>query len=140
MILRGLVDSGDLERVIATVPFFTWMGLEIDRARPSLTTHLPFRERHVGNEMIGALHGGIVAAFLEATATIALVADGKLERVPKPINLTVDYLRSAKTESLYGEATIAKLGRRVASLRATCWQEDRNAPVADAICHFLVGG
>ena len=88
--------------------------------------------------MIRALHGGIVASFLDATALATLVTQGKLANPPKPINMTVDYLRPAKAESLHGEARIAKLGRRIASLRAMCWQHDRDVLVAQAMCHYLV--
>ena len=61
-----------------------------------------------------------------------------LARPPKPINITIDYLRSAKADDLYGHAVVHKLGRRMASVRAEAWQADRDKPVAALQAHFLV--
>ena len=65
------------------------------------------------------------------------VPDGSL---PKPINLTIAYLRSAGPHDTFAEATVTKHGRRVANVQAVAWQRDRSKPVASAQGHFLLPG
>ena len=61
--------------------------------------------------------------------------ESELQRPPKTINITIDYLRSAKGEDLYARAVVHKLGRRIASVRAEAWQANRAIPgQADAGC------
>ena len=55
---------------------------------------LPFRDDLVGNAALPALHGGVVGAFLELTALVQAIELTDSDRVPKPINFSVDYLRS----------------------------------------------
>ena len=62
----------------------------------------------------------------------------ELNHSPRPINLTIDYLRSAKAEELYARAHITKLGRRIANVRCEAWQAEREKPVATLHAHFLL--
>src|SRR5262249_55356330 len=78
---------------------------------------LPFRDDLVGNAALPALHGGVVGAFLELTALVHLIRVGEGERVPKPINFSIDYLRSAGRAETRGRAEIVKHGRRIANVR-----------------------
>ncbi|MEL7128309.1 MAG: PaaI family thioesterase, partial [Pseudomonadota bacterium] len=57
---------------------------------------------------------------------------------PKPIDLTIDYLRSGKAEDLFARANVTKLGRRIANVRCDAWQATRSKPVASLHAHFLV--
>jgi acyl-coenzyme A thioesterase PaaI-like protein len=58
--------------------------------------------------------------------------------LPKTINVTVAYLRSARPVDTFAHGTITKHGRRVAVVYAQAWQEDRARPVATAHAHFLI--
>jgi len=82
------------------------------------------------------VHGGVVGAFLEMTAILALIDQGDAERVPKPINFSVDYLRSAGPHETLGRAEIVKLGRRIANVRVLAYQGDEAKPVAAGIGNF----
>ncbi|HLI67510.1 MAG TPA: PaaI family thioesterase [Caulobacteraceae bacterium] len=96
---------------------------------------LPFAGRLIGNPILPALHGGVVASFLELAALAKLDAEGRRART---IDITVDYLRSARPVATYAEARILKLGRRVANLAVEAWQEDRASPVAALRGHFMI--
>ena len=50
--------------------------------------------------------------------------------LPKPIDITIDYLRSARAVDTRARARIAKRGRRVVNVHAELWQEDPDKPVA----------
>ena len=58
--------------------------------------------------------------------------------MPKTINITVDYLRSARLVDTHARAMITKHGRRVANVQVRAWQGDESKPIAAAHAHFLL--
>jgi uncharacterized protein (TIGR00369 family) len=133
---RAAIDS--LDAFLQTVPYVRFLGMRVEMAGDEMTAVLPFAERLIGNPMIPALHGGVIGAFLEMTALaqISLAQPGR--RVPKTIDITIEYLRSAKAHDTYARATVRKLGRRVANVQVEAWQESRAQPVAGMTGHFLL--
>jgi len=133
------MNRGDeLQTFLGRVPMVETLGMHCEVMGDEMTAILPFRENLIGNSTIRALHGGAIATFLEMTAMAQLFLATNLERPPRPINLTVDYLRQGKAEDLFARATITKLGRRMASVRAEAWQSERSKPVSAVLAHFLV--
>lgn len=128
----------DLDIFLARTPFAQTLGLRCDVKGDEMTAVLPFQEKFIGNAAIRALHGGAIGAFLEMTAMAQLFLVTDLERPPKPIDLTIDYLRSGKAEDLYARCIVNKLGRRMANVRVEAWQSERDKPVAALHAHFLV--
>ncbi len=124
--------SGLVERI----PYARLIGMQVDRAEQGLVCRLPFKQSIVGNARLPAVHGGVVGAFLEMTAMLALLDQGEGDRVPKPINFSVDYLRSAGPHETVGVAEIVKLGRRIANVRVLAHQGDPERPVAAGIGNF----
>jgi acyl-coenzyme A thioesterase PaaI-like protein len=135
---RGAV--ADYQRLVERIPYARLLGLSIDSidAHGQVVTRLRFDPGVVGNPNLPAIHGGVIGAFLEMAAIFQLVREGEGDRLPKPINLTVEYLRSAGPRDSYARATITKHGRRVANVRAQAWQDDPDRPVAFAHGHFLM--
>lgn len=119
-------------------PFAQTLGMRCEVLGDEMTAILPFQEKFIGNSMIRAWHGGCIGAFLEiaAMAQVYLLTD--LDRPPKPIDLTIDYLRSARAEDIFARAFITKLGSRMATVRAEAWQAERAKPVAALRAQFLV--
>ncbi len=120
------------------IPYFDYLGLDLEEKDDELICRLPANKRFVGNPVLPALHGGIVGAFLESTALVHMLATQEVTQLPKIINITVEYLRSAKLEDSYAAAVITKPGRRVANMRVRAWQGDRSKPIATASANFLV--
>jgi uncharacterized protein (TIGR00369 family) len=121
------------------IPYAKFLGVQVvSLGVYRLLVKLPFERKLVGNPMLPAIHGGVLGAFLEIVAILQLVKEEGGEGLPKPINLTVDYLRSAGPRELFGRATITKRGRRVVNVRVEAWQEDPERPVAAAHGHFLM--
>lgn len=131
----------ELQSFIARTPLAQEMGVRCEVMGDEMTAILPFQEKLIGNVSIRALHGGAIGAFLELTAQaqVFLVTE-HLERPPRPINLTIDYLRQGHAKDLYARAYITKMGRRMCSVRAEAWQEERSRPVTALMAHFMVGG
>jgi len=136
--LRAQGRAQDMQALVDHVPYARFLGIRVDRKGNELTTILPFADNLVGNTRIGALHGGVIGAFLELTSIVQLLFDNACERLPKTIDISVDYLRSGRSIETYGRAIVTRHGRRVANVRTEIWQETRAAPVAVSHGHFLL--
>ncbi|MEE2878457.1 MAG: PaaI family thioesterase [Pseudomonadota bacterium] len=130
--------ADELQTFLDRTPFAQFLGVKCEIMGDEMTTVLPFQKKFIGNAAINAMHGGCTGAFLELTAMSQVFLLSTLSRPPKPINITIDYLRSAKGEDLFARAKVHKLGRRMASVRAEAWQAERDKPVAALQAHFLV--
>ena len=148
-----------LVSLVEQIPFCKTLGIKLDCLGNEITAHLPFKKDFIGNPAIPALHGGIIGSFLEITAIIQLswaiflerkdekvnlknsslgVQDTILQRIPKTIDITIDYLNSGRPEESFARAKINKIGRRYASVSVKSWQDEPNKPFAMASGHFLV--
>ncbi|MEL6913619.1 MAG: acyl-CoA thioesterase domain-containing protein [Pseudomonadota bacterium] len=145
-----------LGALVGNIPYLEFMGIGFDRRGDELTGVLGYDEKLIGNPMLPALHGGVTAAFLEATAVVTLswatlwddLEAGVIEtddperitlpRLPKTIDFTVDYLRSGLPRDAYARARITRRGRRYASVQVEGWQDNRERPFAHATCHFVM--
>ncbi len=125
-------------QALAAIPYARFLDVRIEEGTDGLCCVLPFRDDLVGNAALPALHGGVVGAFLELTALVAAIDLADSARVPKPINFSVGYLRSAGPRDTRGRAEIVKHGRRIMNVRVVAWQDDLARPVAAGIGNFLL--
>lgn len=123
---------------VAFIPYARLLGVRLEETASGLICVMPFRSDLVGNVVLPAVHGGVVGAFLELTALLQLVEIAGEERVARPINFSIDYLRSAGPRDTHGRAEIVKHGRRIANVRVVAWQDDPDKPVAAGIGNFLL--
>jgi uncharacterized protein (TIGR00369 family) len=135
-----MADSAfeSLEAFLQRVPYVRFLGMRVEMAGDEMTAVLPFAQHLVGNPMLPALHGGVIGAFLETTALAQLSLAQPGRRVPKTIDITIEYLRSAGARDTYARAILRKVGRRVANVQVEAWQESRARPVAGMTGHFLL--
>ena len=132
------MNISDIQARCESVPFFRLLRIEFIATTDTTTTaHMPFEERFIGNPVLNTYHGGIIASFMEAVASVSVMDDANSELV-KPINLTVDYLRPGIAGTLSTRATISRKGRRMASVETVAWLDDEDKPVAKALFHFLL--
>ena len=130
-----------VQAFLGRTPFAQEIGMRCEVMGDEMTTIMPFQQKLIGNFTIQALHGGAIAAFLELTAMaqVYLVTE-HLERPPRPINISIDYLRQGHAQDTFARATITKMGRRICSVRAEAWQGERSKPVTSLLAHFKVSG
>ena len=119
----------------ANSPFARCLGIRIG---DDGTLVMPFSPRIIGNPLLPAIHGGITGAFLETTAIVGVTRELGALATPKPIGLTINYLRSGRALDSYASASIVKQGRRVVAFEAQAWQDDRSKPIASAFGHFML--
>lgn len=120
-------------------PYADLLGLSTTRSDDGrLLWVMPFREQVVGRP--GFLHGGAIAGLLEFAALGSVYeAVGQSEGVRiKPINVTVDFMRGGVDQDTYASGEVIRLGSRIANVRATAWQQDRDKPIASARMNLLL--
>ena len=131
--------AGDYNRFVQAIPYFRFLGLTLRVTPEGPICILPADPKLIGNPRLPALHGGVIGALLESAAIVHLVWSAETDTIPKIIDLSIDYLRSARPVETYARAIVTKHGRRIANIRAEAWQEDAGRPVAAAHAHFLLG-
>ena len=128
----------DLQALIDSIPYCRFLGIEVDRKGSELTMILRFDRKLIGNPVLPALHGGVIGAFLETTAIAQLILETEAADLPKPVDISIDYMRSGKPVDTYARAIITKHGRRVCNVRAEAWQDEHSRPIAALHGHFLI--
>ena len=119
----------------ANSPFARALGI---RLGDDGTLVMPFSQKIVGNPILPAIHGGVTGAFLETTAIVGVTRELGVSALPKPIGLTINYLRSGRALDSYANVSIVKQGRRVVAFEARAWQDDPTKPIASAFGHFML--
>ena len=137
-IIHAARESRDYTRLGLAIPYMEALGLTVEEQDGGVVLLLAAAEMHIGNPWKQALHGGLIGAVLETAAIVQLILEPDVETLPKPINITVDYLRSGRVTPTRAEARVTKLGRRVANVHASCWQDDKARPIATLSGHFLM--
>ena len=124
--------------LLQRLPYARFLGLQGEVDDAVLTVTMPFADRLIGNPMLPALHGGSTAALLEMTAIAQVALAYPRLRLPRPINVTVSYLRSGRPVDVVARARISRAGRRVAHVLAEAWQGDPEQPIATLVANFLL--
>lgn len=130
--------SGDVALLSEAIPYARWMHIAPENGTGELLTRMRYHGDLIGNTALPAIHGGTLGAMLEMAAIFHLLWETDTETVPKIVNITVDYLRSARPLDVIACAKVTKQGRRMVNVFAEAWQDDRGKPVATANAHFLI--
>jgi uncharacterized protein (TIGR00369 family) len=83
----------------ANSPFARFLGI---RLGDDGTLVMPFSPKIIGNPILPAIHGGMTGAFLETTAIVGVTRDLGASAPPKPIGLTINYLRPCARQPCQG--------------------------------------
>ena len=119
----------------ANSPFARCLGIRVEE---NGTLVMPFSPKIVGNPILPAIHGGMTGAFLETTAIVGVTRELGVSAPPKPIGLTINYLRSGRALDSYANVSIVKQGRRIVAFEARAWQDAPDKPIASAFGHFML--
>ncbi|MBJ6138102.1 PaaI family thioesterase [Marinobacter litoralis] len=137
-ILKYTQQTGDFSRMLDSVPYAKWIGLQCDRFGDDLIFRLPVKEENLGNPILPAIHGGVIGGFMEMSAAIYLMMSQDTLRMPRIIDFSLDYLRAGLNRETYAECHLTRQGNRVANVMITAWQKSRSQPIATARAHFLL--
>lgn len=130
--------SGDLSELLDEIPYARHIGVSVAEDTQGLVFSLAPHAHNIGNILLPALHGGVVAAFMETAGTLELMLAARTARLPKVIDFSIDYLRTAQPMPTQAHCTLVREGKRLANVRVIAWQRDETQPVASARMHFLL--
>jgi acyl-coenzyme A thioesterase PaaI-like protein len=138
------VSSTVLARLISSEPYYRFLDLRTQPGNDTPAGHdddteiifvLPGHDRHIGDPGRRTVHGGILAAFLEAAAVLYLRATDDTRVVV--VDFTSEFLRPAAIASTSARVVVVRRGKRFANLRVEAWQDDTASPVAVGYGRFL---
>lgn len=112
--------SGEISRVLSDSPFYERVGYELDAcAEGSARVLLRYNE---GNTTAAsALHGGAIAATLEAAGAAAAWSSGDAEletHTGRTLACDVSYIAGALGEDVYGEGRVLRRGKEIVYVEA----------------------
>ncbi|HAX09206.1 MAG TPA: PaaI family thioesterase [Marinobacter hydrocarbonoclasticus] len=131
-------ECADWQALLECIPYAQHLGLEAQPETEGALVHLPCREALIGNFMLPALHGGVIAALIELTARVAAQHRDNNKRCPRILDSHINYLRPAKARSTFAGAEIVRQGRRTSLIEVVCWQGERAAPIANGRVQLLL--
>ncbi|MEQ8689436.1 MAG: PaaI family thioesterase [Pseudomonadales bacterium] len=136
--LQQRTSQDRLDALADLIPYAKFLGMTAEDRDGVVVTHLPFKTSLIGNRNLPAVHGGVLGAFLELTSVIQILHDSAYAQLPKTIDISIEYLRSAGPSDMYARAYITRHGRRVANVRAEMWQQDPDRLITIAHGHYLL--
>ena len=137
---HGPGEQGGLPGLNRELPYAGFIHLDVEIEDGRALTILRKDPGNVGNPLVPMIHGGAVGALLEHAALMQLFFElgFGLDRRPKIVNISIDYLRPCLLEDTFARGVIIRQGRRVANVRVDAWQSDPGRLVAAAHAHFLL--
>ncbi|MND52365.1 hypothetical protein D3C80_433770 [compost metagenome] len=140
--LRKALDHahahGDYAPLLALIPYAGLIGIECNRQGDELLFRLPASPDNVGNPIVPAIHGGVIAGFMELAAALHVLVFTNSGTVPKIIDFSIDYLRAGHVRDTYARCQLWRQGRRVTNVAITAWQGVEVEPIATARAHFKI--
>jgi uncharacterized protein (TIGR00369 family) len=143
--LTTLLADNVAEHAVDILPYARHLGLVAHVRDGEFILRMPFKDELIGSPQPRRLHGGVIAGLLETCGaltvarTLAQQSGTSDLTIPKPVNITLDYLRAGAPEDCSAQAYITRLGRRIANVRAEVWQVDRTRLITTAHMNVLVG-
>lgn len=132
--------GGDYRKIVDLVPYARLLGMDFcDDADGSLLFRLEYRPQNVGNALLPAIHGGVIAAFMQHAALLQILCELESAILPKVIDFSIDYLRSGRPQPSFARCEVIRRGKRVANVAVSAWQDSREHVIATARTHFLLG-
>ena len=131
-------EANDYGPLVELIPYARMLGIKCSRQGDEAVFHLPARKDNIGNPLLPALHGGVIAGFMEHSAMLHLLMFMDMPHIPKIIDFSIDYLRSGQFRDTYAQCQVCRQGRKVANVAITAWQTTRDEPIATARAHFKI--
>ncbi|AZC23491.1 MULTISPECIES: PaaI family thioesterase [Pseudomonas] len=130
--------QGEYAPLLQRVPYAGLIGIECSRQGDELLFRLPANKDNIGNPLLPALHGGVIAGFMELAASLHLLIFTGACEVPKIIDFSLDYLSAGRFRDTFARCQVCRQGRRVANVAITAWQSTADEPIATARAHFKI--
>lgn len=126
-----------VQKYLPRIPYAEFIGIEILEIGSEFVFKMRPKNSNIGNPALPALHGGVIAAFMETCAILTLMAYTGGTKIPKVVDMSFDYLRSGKVIDTYAICDLTRMGTRVVNLKVNAWQTKVKTPIASARGHLI---
>jgi uncharacterized protein (TIGR00369 family) len=115
------------------IPFNKFLNMQMVEIRDGYCKLMvPFQPHLIGDPRGPALHGGVIAAAMDAVGGMAGATTlSSYEESLSTIDMRVDYLRPGKAKDLFVEGQIARSGNRIIVTRMIAYHEDASHLIAE---------
>ena len=137
--------AGDtaIERVNAMIRFTPQaqaLGIEATKvSKGRAWGRVPYRTELIGDPDTGVIAGGVLTTFLDQLCGAAAILAMDEPTIVATIDLRIDYMRPAQPgRDVLAEAHCTKLGRTIAFVRATAYEDTPDNPIAHVSAAFAI--
>lgn len=122
------------------IPFNKQLGFKLLEARENFVSLLvPYKPELIGDLRRGSIHGGVIAAAMDAVGGAAAITTLRHENDKlSTIDLRIDYLSPGQAKDLITEGTIVKSGSKVIFTRMIAYHDNRDNLIAEGRGVFSV--
>lgn len=115
-VVKRAIELNDYSYLLEKVPYSQFIGMSVARFGDEMVFKLPAKDDNIGNPILPAIHGGVIAGFMEMSAIVQLMVFMQAKKVPKIVDFSIDYLRAGLHQDSFAECKITRQGRRVANV------------------------
>lgn len=137
-LVKAAHEKNNYDELLELTPYAKLLGIECLRLGDDMVFRIPANKDSIGNPILPAIHGGVIAGFMEHSAMLHLLMFMGTPHFPKIIDFSIDYLRAGHYRDTFAACQVWRQGRRVANVAITAWQTTRSEPIATARAHFKV--
>ncbi|WP_151975242.1 PaaI family thioesterase, partial [Acinetobacter junii] len=91
-LVREAHEKNDYDALVRAIPYARLLGIECLRLGDDMVFRLPASKDSIGNPTLPAIHGGVIAGFMEHAAMLHLLTFMGTPHLPKIIDFSIDYL------------------------------------------------
>lgn len=128
----------DYSPLLEHFPYAQLIGMKALQMGEQLTFVLPADKDNIGNRSLPAIHGGCIGGFMENAARIHVLAELDVDRVPKVVNFSLDYLRPGRFRDTYASCHVVRQGNKAVNVAIKAWQTHDSELIASARTHLLL--
>ena len=136
-IINAIAEK-NFTKLIQSIPYAQMIGLECIPIGDTSIFSLPKNDNNIGNPTLPAIHGGVLAGFMEMSAALHVMMTTNTQYLPKIVDFSVDYLRPGRHCDSFAQCDVVRQGRKIVNVMITTWQTAREKPIATARAHFLL--
>ena len=137
--LKAIKDSNNNFGISCINEYSQSLGLTFDIDEGEPFTKLLFKDFLVGNPLIPALHGGVIAGLLENASLFHLLWTLELRHLPRLIHISFEFLATCETKDTFASCIINRKGKNIINISAQAWQNNKlEKIIATANCSYLI--